>query len=71
MNNQNLKSNILLNDNNEFEPVDYLIVTSEEMLSQAERLAQINREVNGLNVKVVVNGTFLMNLIHQISLFQQ
>ena len=53
LNNQNLKSNILLNDNNEFEPVDYLIVTSEEMLSQAERLAQINREVNGLNVKVV------------------
>ena len=53
LNNQNLKSNILLNDNNDFEPVDYLIVTSEEMLSQAERLAQINREVNGLNVKVV------------------
>ena len=37
----------------DFEAVDYLILTSEEMLSQAERLAQINREVNGLNVKVV------------------
>ena len=53
LNNQNLKSNIFLNDNNDFESVDYLIVTSGEMLSQAERLAQINREVNGLNVKVV------------------
>ena len=51
--NQNLKSNIFINDNNTFEPVDYLILTSEEMLSQAERLAQINRDVNGLNVKVV------------------
>ena len=51
--NQNLKSNIFINNNNDFETVDYLILTSEEMLSQAERLAQINREVNGLNVKVV------------------
>ena len=51
--NQNLKSNIFINNNNDFETVDYLILTSKEMLSQAERLAQINREVNGLNVKVV------------------
>ena len=51
--NQNLKNNVFVSNNNDLENVDYLIVTSEEMLSQAERLAQINREVNGLNVKVV------------------
>ena len=53
LNNQNLKNSIFFGDNNDFEAVDYLIVTSEEMLSQAERLAEINRNVNDLNVKVV------------------
>ena len=44
----------LRNNNNDIvEAVDYLIVTSEEMLSQANRLAEINRDVNNLNVKVV------------------
>jgi hypothetical protein len=60
LNNQNLKSSIFLNDNNDFQPVDYLIVTSEQMLSQAERLAQINRDFNDLNVKVV-NLTTIYN----------
>ena len=51
--NQNLKNSIFISDNNDFEDIDYLIVTSEEMLSQANRLAEINRNVNNLNVKVV------------------
>jgi hypothetical protein len=51
---QNLKSNIFLSNNNDgVETVDYLIITSGEMLSQANRLAEINRNVNNLNVKVV------------------
>ena len=51
--NQNLKNDIFISNNNDFEAIDYLIVTSEEMLSQANRLAEINRNINNLNVKVV------------------
>ena len=51
--NQNLKNNVFVSNNNDLENVDYLIVTSEEMLSQANRLADINRNVNNINVKVV------------------
>jgi len=51
--NQNLKNNVFVSNNNDLENVDYLIVTSEEMLIQANRLADINRNVNNLNVKVV------------------
>ena len=47
--NQNLKGNIF----SDSEIVDYLIIARKDMLNQAERLAQINREVNNLNVKVV------------------
>jgi hypothetical protein len=47
--NQNLKGDIF----NESQTIDYLIITREDMLNQAERLAQINREVNNLNVRVV------------------
>mgnify|MGYP001374885670 FL=1 len=51
--NQNLKENIFLNSLNEIEPVDYIIIARSDMLFEAERLANINRDVNGLNVKVV------------------
>ncbi len=51
--NQNIKEDIFLNSLNQIEPVEYLIIVKSEMLSQAERLAEINRDVNGLNVKVV------------------
>ncbi|MDC0623129.1 type IX secretion system sortase PorU [Flavobacteriaceae bacterium] len=51
--NQNLKNNVFVSNNNDLENIDYLIVTSEEMLSQANRLADINRNVNNINVKVV------------------
>ena len=51
--NQNLKENIFLNSQNQFEEVDYIIIARSDMLFQAERLAEINRQVNSLNVKVV------------------
>ena len=51
--NQNLKENIFLNSLNEIDPVDYIIIARSDMLSEAERLANINKEFNGLNVKVV------------------
>ena len=51
--NQNLKENIFFNSLNEIEPVDYIIIARSDMLFEAERLANINRDENGLNVKVV------------------
>jgi hypothetical protein len=51
--NQNLKGTIFNNEQGAFEDVDYIILTPTELLSQAERLAQINRNQYSLNVKVV------------------
>jgi len=50
--NQNIKGTVFENAQGQFEDVDYIIVAREDMLSQAERLAQINRDQNKLNVKV-------------------
>ncbi|WP_400081127.1 type IX secretion system sortase PorU [Winogradskyella sp. R77965] len=51
--NQNLKGTIFNNAQGEFEDIDYIILTPSQFLSQAERLAQINRNQYNLNVKVV------------------
>ena len=51
--NQNLKGTLLENEQGVFQPLDYLIVTRDDMVSQAERLAQINRDQYGLTVRVV------------------
>ena len=51
--NQNLKGTIFNNAQGQFQDIDYLIITRSDMLSQAERLAQINRDQNNLNVKVL------------------
>ncbi|MFG6685669.1 type IX secretion system sortase PorU [Mariniflexile sp. HNIBRBA6329] len=52
INNQNIKGTVFLNNEGVFQDVDYIIVAPESMLAQAERLAQINRDQNSLNVKV-------------------
>jgi len=51
--NQNIKGTIFLNSANTFQDVDYIIVAPNTMLSQAERLAQINEKQYNLNVKVL------------------
>ncbi|WP_412561576.1 type IX secretion system sortase PorU [Winogradskyella sp. MIT101101] len=51
--NQNLKGTIFNNAQGAFEDIDYIILTPTQLLSQAERLAQINRNQYNLNVKVV------------------
>ncbi|WP_044403226.1 type IX secretion system sortase PorU [Lacinutrix sp. Hel_I_90] len=51
--NQNIKGTIFKNAQGNFEDVDYLMITPSTHLSQAQRLAQINRTKNNLNVKVV------------------
>ncbi|MFI0428419.1 type IX secretion system sortase PorU [Mariniflexile sp. HMF6888] len=50
--NQNIKGTVFLNSQGEFQDVDYIIVAPNNMLAQAERLAQINRNQYNLNVKV-------------------
>jgi len=51
--NQDLKGTIFNNSQGEFEDIDYIILAPTQFLSQAERLAQINRNQYNLNVKVV------------------
>ncbi|MFD2824493.1 type IX secretion system sortase PorU, partial [Lacinutrix iliipiscaria] len=51
--NQNIKGTIFLNNSGDFQDIDYLIVTPDYLYTQAERLAQVNRDRNALNVKVV------------------
>ncbi|WP_121667861.1 type IX secretion system sortase PorU [Mesonia aquimarina] len=52
--NLNLKGTIFENAQGQFEDVDYVIVTSELLLQQANRLAQFRRDQDDLNVKVVL-----------------
>ena len=47
------KGTIFLDQNGQFLDIDYLIITPDIFQGQAERLAQINRSIYGLNVKVV------------------
>ncbi|WP_092847897.1 type IX secretion system sortase PorU [Algibacter pectinivorans] len=51
--NQNIKGTIFENSQGVFQDVDYIIIAPSNMFVQAERLAQINREQYGLNVKVL------------------
>ncbi len=51
--NQDLKGTIFNNAQGQFEDIDYIIITPNILKSQAERLAQINRNQYNLNVKVV------------------
>ncbi len=51
--NQNIKGTIFQNDLGQFQDVDYIIVAPQLFLSQAERLAEINRNQYNLNVKVL------------------
>ncbi len=53
LNNQNIKGSIFLNSQGQFQDVDYLIVAPNNMINEAERLAQIDRDQYNLNVKVV------------------
>ncbi|TYA79232.1 type IX secretion system sortase PorU, partial [Seonamhaeicola marinus] len=51
--NQNIKGTIFNDANGNFKDIDYLIVAPANMVSQAERLAEINRGQYNLNVKVL------------------
>lgn len=51
--NQNLKGTIFRNSQNTFQDLDYLIVTPQNLVSQAERLAVFHRSNSNLTVKVI------------------
>jgi hypothetical protein len=52
--NQNIKGAIFNDAQGNFQDVDYIIVTPSVFFSQAERLAEINRNKHNLNVKIVL-----------------
>lgn len=51
--NQDIKGTIFLDNQGQFQDIDYIIVAPNNMMSEAERLAEINRNQYNLNVKVV------------------
>ncbi|SFZ89330.1 Peptidase family C25 [Flaviramulus basaltis] len=53
VNNQNLKGTIFQNSQGEFQDIDYIIIAPNNMITHAQRLAQINKTQYNLNVKVV------------------
>ncbi len=60
VNNQDLKGTIFQDNQGQFKDIDYLIITPELLKFQAERLANINRTQNNLNVKVVTLESIFM-----------
>ncbi|MCP2026958.1 hypothetical protein L1276_002102 [Flavobacterium sp. HSC-32F16] len=61
--NQNLKGTIFRNSQNNFQDIDYVIVTPKSLNSQAERLANFHRTNSNLNVKVI----WLENIYQEFS----
>ena len=55
--NQNLLGTIFKNTSNQFQDVDYLIITPEFLKTQAEKLANFHRNYSQMNVKVVTLET--------------
>ena len=51
--NQDLKGTILNDEQGQFQDLDYLLITPQAFLTQAQRLAEINRFHNNISVKVV------------------
>jgi len=51
--NQNLKGTLFKNTQNNFQDIDYVIVTPKFLISQAEKLANFHRTYSNLNVKVL------------------
>jgi Peptidase family C25 len=51
--NQNLKGTLFKNEQNQFQDIDYAIITPAFLISQAEKLAAFHRINSNLNVKVI------------------
>ncbi len=53
VNNQNLKGTIFQNAQGQFQDIDYLLITRNDLIASANKLANHHRTLNNLNVKVV------------------
>ena len=51
--NQNIKGTIFNNNQGNFQDIDYLIITPQFLITQAERLADFHRNNSGLSVRVI------------------
>ena len=51
--NQNIKGTIFNNNQGDFQDIDYVIITPNELKNQAEKLADFHRNYSKLNVKVI------------------
>lgn len=51
--NQDIKGSVFLDEQGQFEDVDYLIIANNDFIGSANRLAEHHRNFNGFNVKVV------------------
>jgi len=51
--NQDIKGTVFMNSQGQFQDVDYLIVTNNDLLNAANRLAEHHRVTNNYNVKVL------------------
>lgn len=61
--NQNLKGSIFQDNQGNFQDIDYLIITPENLITQAERLANFHRNNSGIRVRVVT----LKAIYHEFS----
>jgi len=55
LSNVNLKGTVFRGPNGEFQDVDYIIVTSENFSNQASRIANLRKNLDGLNTKIVLD----------------
>jgi len=53
--NVNLKGTVFRDAGGEFKDVDYIIISPENFLNQASRIAEIRRNLDGLNTKIVLD----------------
>jgi hypothetical protein len=51
--NQNIKGSIFKNNQGQFQDIDYVIITPNFLINQAEKLAAFHRNYSNLNVKVI------------------
>jgi hypothetical protein len=51
--NQNIKGSVFKNNKGQFEDIDYVIITPNSLITQAEKLANFHRSYSKLNVKVI------------------
>ena len=58
--NQNIKGTIFKKNQGQFEDIDYVIITPNSLITQAEKLADFHRSYSKLNVKVITTESIYL-----------